>query len=115
VVQGVYLFWPAIMGYLRIATHPSLLSRPLDPAEAIANIGALIALPHVRTPGEADGFWQLYLATRNDPDRGNDVPDRDLAALMRQHGVRTICPRDREFRRFDGIAVEDPFDDNGRV
>ncbi len=106
----VYLFWPAIMGYLRIVTHPSLLPRPLGPAEAIANVGALIALPHVRTPGEGEGFWELYLATRNDPDRGNDVPDGHLAALMRQHGVGTIYTRDRDFRRFDGIAAEDPFE-----
>jgi toxin-antitoxin system PIN domain toxin len=106
----VYLFWPAIMGYLRIVTHPALLPRPLAPAEAVANVGTLIGLPHVRTPGEGDGFWELYLATRNDPDRGNDVPDGHLAALMRQHGVRTIYTRDRDFLRFDGISVENPFD-----
>ena len=111
----VYLFWPAIMGYLRIVTHPSLLPRPLSPAEAIANVGPLIALPHVRTPGEDEGFWELYLATRNDPDRGNDVPDGHLAALMRQHGVRTIYTRDRDFRRFDGIVAEDPFDDGNKA
>jgi predicted nucleic acid-binding protein len=29
---------------------------------------------------------------------------------MRQHGVRTIYTRDRDFRRFDGIAAENPFD-----
>jgi hypothetical protein len=106
----VYLFWPTIMGYLRIVTHPSLLPRPLSPPDAIANVGSLIVAPHIRTPGEGNGFWELYLATRNDPDRGNDVPDGHLAALMRQHGVRTIYTRDRDFRRFDGIAVEDPFE-----
>ncbi len=105
----VYLFWPTIMGYLRIVTHPSVLPRPLIPGDAIANVSALIAAPHVRTPGEDEGFWRLYLATRNDVDRGNAVPDGHLAALMRQHGVGTIYTRDRDFRRFDGIAVEDPF------
>jgi uncharacterized protein len=105
----VYLFWPTIMGYLRIVTHPSLLPRPLSPAEAISNVEGLISGPHVRTPGESEGFWELYLATRNEADRGNDIPDGHLAALMRQHGVGTIYTRDRDFRRFDGIAVEDPF------
>jgi len=28
---------------------------------------------------------------------------------MRQHGVRTIYTRDRDFRRFDGIVAVDPF------
>ena len=106
----VYLFWPTIMGYLRIVTHPSVLPRPLSPREAISNIEALIAAPHVRTPGEQEGFWELYLATRNEVDRGNDVPDGHLAALMRQHGVSTIYSRDRDFRRFDGIVAENPFD-----
>jgi toxin-antitoxin system PIN domain toxin len=104
-----YLFWPTVMGYLRIVTHPSVLPMPLRPKDAIANVSALVALPHARTPGEAEGFWGLYLATRNDADRGNHVVDGHLAALMRQHGVGTIYTRDRDFRRFDGIAAEDPF------
>jgi len=109
----VYLFWPTVMGYLRIATHPSLLPRPLTPKDAIANVEALTSMPHVRTPGEIEGFWELYLATRNDADRGNDVPDGHLVALMRQHGVATIYTRDRDFRRFDGISVENPLDEDG--
>lgn len=105
----VYLFWPTVMGYLRIVTHPSVLPRPLRPEDAISNVEALMAQAHVRTPGEGEGFWELYLATRNDADRGNHVPDGHLAALMRQHGVGTIFTRDRDFRRFDGIRAEDPF------
>jgi uncharacterized protein len=105
----VYLFWPTIMAYLRIVTHPAVLPRPLSPGDAIANVSALLAAPHVRTPGEEDGFWELFLATRNGADRGNAVPDGHIAALMRQHGVGTIYTRDRDFRRFDGIGAEDPF------
>ena len=106
----VYLFWPAIMGYLRIVTHPSVLPRPLSSNDAIANVETLLAPSHIRTPGEGEGFWGLYRATRNDADRGNNVPDGHLVALMRQHGVAKIYTRDRDFRRFDGIAAEDPFE-----
>lgn len=105
----VYLFWPTIVGYLRIVTHPSVLAQPLAARDAIANIDALIGLPHVRTPGEGDGFWDLYRTTRNPTDRGNDVPDGHIATLMRQHGVATIYTRDRDFRRFDTITAQDPF------
>jgi toxin-antitoxin system PIN domain toxin len=110
----VYLFWPTIMAYLRIVTHPSVLPRPLNTEDAISNMEALIGLAYVRTPGEADGFWELFLATRNPSDRGNDVPDGHLAALMRQHGVGTIYTRDRDFRRFDGITAKDPFGGSSR-
>jgi toxin-antitoxin system PIN domain toxin len=51
----VYLFWPTLMGYLRTVTHPGILPRPLAPPDAAANIAELLALPHVRAPGEADG------------------------------------------------------------
>ena len=40
---------------------------------------------------------------------GNLVPDAHLAALMLEHGVGTIVTRDRDFRRFRGLAIEDPF------
>jgi len=105
----VYLFWPAIMGYLRIVTHPAVLPRPLTPGDAIANVEALLALGHVRAPGEADGFWEFFRATADVHVEGNLVPDAHLAALMRQHGVTTIYTRDRDYRRFDGIQAQDPF------
>jgi uncharacterized protein len=105
----VYLFWPTLLGYVRIVTHPAILPRPLSPREAMANVEALIDRPHVRAPGEADGFWPLYRSIAGGQARGNDVPDAHLAALMRQNGVRLIYTRDRGFRRFDGIDARDPF------
>jgi len=106
-----YLFWPVIMGYLRIVTHSGILSRPLPPADAKSNIAALLAQPHVRTPGEAPGFWAVYeQLTADDPVRGKLVPDAHLVALMRQHGVESIWTSDRDFRRFPGIRTHDPYD-----
>jgi predicted nucleic acid-binding protein len=67
-----YLFWPVLLGYLRLVTHPAILPAPLSPAIA--------------------------------------VPDAHVAALMRQHGVRVIYTRDRDFRQFDGIEPRDPFE-----
>ncbi len=106
----VYLFWPVLLGYLRIVTHPGILSTPLSPVIAIRNVEALLDRPHVRAPGEADGFWPLFRATAGERVRGNDVPDAHIAALMRQHGVRLIYTRDRDFRRFDSIEARDPFE-----
>lgn len=105
----VYLFWPTLLGYLRLVTHPSILPRPMPPRTAERNIESLIDRPHVRTPGEGDGFWSYYRSTAGDQARGNDVPDAHLVSLMRQHGVRRLYTRDRAFRRFDGIDVRDPF------
>jgi toxin-antitoxin system PIN domain toxin len=106
----VYLFWPTVMAYLRIATHSSVFAQPLTPAAAIANIEALLTLPNVQTTGEQERFWQVYRdAAETAAVTGNHVPDAHLVALMRENGVRTIWTNDRDFRRFDGIAVRDPF------
>ncbi len=106
----VYVFWPVAMGYLRIATHPRVFDHPLSVEEAIGNLGRLIERPHVRTPGEGDHFWaRLISVTRETYVRGNLLPDAHLVALMREHGVSKIWTRDRDFRKFDGIEVTDPF------
>jgi predicted nucleic acid-binding protein len=44
----VYLFWPVLLGYLRIVTHPGILSNPLSPTIAMRNVEALLDRPHVR-------------------------------------------------------------------
>jgi toxin-antitoxin system PIN domain toxin len=105
----LYLFWPVLLGYLRIVTHPAILTTPLSPGNAMQNVEALLDRPHVRAPGEADGFWSFFRGSAGDQPRGNEVPDAHLAALMRQHGVRLIYTRERDFRRFDGIDARDPF------
>lgn len=105
----LYLFWPAVLGYLRIVTHPSILRRPLSAAEASTNIERLISRPHVQTPGEDRAFWRLFRESGGSSARGNAVPDVHLATLMRQNGVRVLYTRDRGFRRFDFLDVRDPF------
>ena len=105
----LYLFWPVVLGYLRIVSHPAIIPKPLTAREATANAEGLLRRPHVRAPGEADGFWDLFRATSRDQARGNDVPDAHLVTLMRQHGVRRIYSRDSGLRRYPDIEVVDPF------
>jgi len=104
-----YLFWPTIMGFLRIATHSAIFPNPRSPEQVLAAITALVQRPNVRTPAEADGFWGLYGSTADSQTRGNHVSDAHLATLMRQHGVTVIYTRDKDFRRYDGIEPRDPF------
>ena len=33
-----YVFWPALMGFVRVATHPAINERPLTPAEAVGSV-----------------------------------------------------------------------------
>lgn len=106
----VYLFWPTAMAYLRIATHPAIFDRPLSHADARANLKALLELPHVRAVGEEETFWRRFAEVAEDvAPTGNLVPDAHLVTLMLENGVRTIWTRDRDYRKFTGIRVRDPF------
>jgi toxin-antitoxin system PIN domain toxin len=105
-----YLFWPVTMAYLRIATHPAVFARPLSHADARANVEGLLALPHVQAVGEGEDFWHRFTEVADDvAPTGNLVPDAHLVALMLANGVRTVWTRDRDFRKFTGIRVRDPF------
>lgn len=104
------LTWPTLMSYLRVATHPSIFSAPLSPEEALGNVTALLTLPHVRAVSELDGFVDAYNHVAGDVTvRGNLVPDAHVAAILFQHGVRTLYSNDRDFRKFESLDVRDPF------
>lgn len=107
----VYVLWPALLGYLRIVTHPAVLQAPLSSRDAVANVESLLAPAHVRVAGEGDDFWGAFqrVAAAVQP-RGKLVPDTHLVALMAEHGLSTIWTHDRDFRKFPGITVKDPFD-----
>lgn len=107
--EPFYLTWPVVFAYLRIATHPTALPRPLPPAAAEANVETLLALPHCRLIAEEEGFWRVYRQVASEvPARGNLVPDAHVAAILLQHGVRRFYTRDRDFRRFEFLDVRDP-------
>lgn len=107
----VYLFWPVVLAYLRISTHSAIFDPPLDPVSAMTNVERLLELAHVQTAGEQDRFWREYREVAIEADvRGNLVSDAHIVALMRENGVRAIWTHDRDYRRFPGIEVLDPFE-----
>lgn len=105
------LSWATLTGYLRLSTNPAATANPLTPERATGNVNSLLARPRTRVLAEELGFWDgfrdLMVQQRA---RGKLVPDVHLAALLRQHGVKTLYTRDRGFRRFDFLDVRDPFD-----
>ncbi|MGH3648408.1 MAG: TA system VapC family ribonuclease toxin [Micromonosporaceae bacterium] len=106
----VTFFWPVLLGFVRLSTHPAIFRNPLSLEAAVAAVERMTAASHVRVLGEADGFWQRFAEVAGPAKtRGPLVTDAHLATLMRQHGVREIWTNDRDFRKFDGIVVRDPF------
>ena len=66
-------------------------------------------MPNVYCVSETEGFWQTYVEiTTGMPVRANFVPDAHFAAILKQHGIRTLYTHDRDFRRFPFLRVIDP-------
>ena len=108
--EVLYLAWPTLLGFLRLATHPSVFPSPLSQEDAEANVSVLLEQRNVRTLSEAPGFWQAYgeVTAEAGPIRAKLVPDAHVATILRQHGVRRFYTRDRDYRRFDFLDVIDP-------
>ena len=107
--ERIVLFAPAVLAYLRQATHRTLPSRPVSVRQALDSIDQVLALDHVRFESDTSDGWSMLreVALRHDT-YGGLVHDAHLVALMHQHGVSTIWTHDVDFRRFDGIRVYDP-------
>lgn len=112
--ETFYLAWITVMSYLRLSTHPRIFAAPLSPAEAQGNIERLFECSHVRGLSEGEGFWQVYSdVAGGTPVRGNFVPDAHLAAILKQHGIRTLVTHDRDFLKFPFLDVVDPLERGG--
>jgi len=101
--------WQTLMSYVRLATHHAISAKPLSHRQAIADVEALLAPPHVRTIVETEAFWPAYLRIGGAlPLRGNLVPDAHLAAVLQCNGIKTLYTCDRDFLRFPSLDVRDP-------
>lgn len=100
--------WVVVLGFLRIATNPRILERPLLPEQALAVVDAWLTCPGVRILEGGEGHWPVLKALISDSGTaGNLTTDAHLAALAITHGCR-LCSTDRDFGRFAGLQWVNP-------
>jgi hypothetical protein len=103
------LTWATLSAFLRLATSAVVFAAPRSPREAEELVDELLSLPQTRIITEDLDFWRVYSKVAQDVNpRGKLVPDAHLAALLLQHGVRTLYTPDTDFRRFKFLRVVDP-------
>jgi toxin-antitoxin system PIN domain toxin len=100
--------WPTIVAYVRIVTHPRVMTNPLTPAQAWANIEALLEHDVVWVPQPTSRHAAVLgrLVTSRHLS-GNLVADAHLAALAIEHGV-AIASADSDFARMPDVRWENP-------
>ncbi len=102
--QGpVALAWPALLGFLRLATRPGILTRPMALTDALAVLQGWLDHPSSSivqpTARHAAVLGRLLTGVGQG---GGLVPDAHLAALAIEHQA-TLISFDRDFARFAGL------------
>jgi hypothetical protein len=92
--------------FLRIVTHPRILNPPSTSAEALGALDGLLASESLRLLAPGERYWELLRESiEQSGARGNLVPDAQIVATCRGHGVNEILTEDRDFSRFPGVRV----------
>ena len=107
-VGRVGLPWVSLLGFVRLATNPRAIERPLTVADAwqqarawLGNDSAWIPEP---TNQHAEALGSLLMLPGIN---ANLVPDAHLAALAIEHGL-ILCSADGDFARFPGLRWHNP-------
>ena len=102
--------WPCIYEFLRVVTNPRVFRAPTPLLSALDDLDHLFDAPALVLLGEGSGHRaHLRHAVEGGSAGGNLVHDGHIAALLREHGVREFWTSDKDFRRFPGLAIRNPF------
>lgn len=104
----VGLPWISISGFIRLMTHPRVLTQPLDIHQAISHVRSWLAQPPVRILQPGSSFESLFLNYLVQlGSGGNLTTDAQLAALAVEHQAQ-LHSCDVDFSRFPGLRWVNP-------
>ena len=109
-----FVTWSICYEFLRVTTHANAPGAHWTLISAVAYLEALLSSPGFQvltaTPSHAAVLAQT--AWEHPDARGNLVHDLHTAVIMREHGVKRICTRNSDFRRFPFLEVVDPLSES---
>lgn len=101
--------FPCIAEFLRVVTH-RMFQPPIPVAEAWRNLHTVLASPSLQVLTPTERHVAVLREVMDDGGATGDmVFDAQITALCVEYGVREILTGDKDFRRFTGIRVTDPF------
>lgn len=97
-----------LSGFIRIVTHPRILSPPATIGEAFAFTETIRSQPQCVTISPGPRHWRIFTHFCQEAGaRGNLVADAYLAAMAVESGSEWITT-DRDFARFPGLCWRHP-------
>ncbi|MGH9489507.1 MAG: TA system VapC family ribonuclease toxin [Terriglobales bacterium] len=102
--------WPCVYEYLRVMTDSRTKPAPLSLEDAWDNVRVLLGAPGLQLLAQSSAHAEvLETVLRDAQARGSRIHDAHIAALCIEHGVAELITADRDFRRFSGLRIRDPF------
>ena len=102
--------WPCVYEFLRVVTHPRVYHPPVPMDLALRDLQAVLDSPSLVLLSETVRHAEVMATlVRESGVSGNLVHDAHIAALCLEHGVTELITGDRDFSRFTGLTVVDPF------
>jgi len=102
--------WPCVYEFLRVVTHPRVFDPPTPLEDAIEDLELLFQSPSLVLLGEGPAHaTHLSRVIREGQASGSLAHDAHIAALVMEHGVRELWTIDRDFTRFPGLRIRNPF------
>jgi uncharacterized protein len=103
--------WPCVYEFVRVVTHPRVYHPPAPMDVVLTDLAAILASPSLVLLGETSRHAEIMATVvRQSGATGNLVHDAHIAALCLEHGVTELLTGDRDFSRFAGLRVSDPFE-----
>lgn len=99
--------------YLRVrsvVTHPRVCQPASRLEDVLRDLESLLRAPSLTLLGEGPArVGHMRTMLLRGKAIGNLAHDAHIAALAMEHGVRELWTADRDFTRFPGLSVRDPF------
>lgn len=102
--------WPCVYEFLRVVTHHRVFDPPTALVSALQDLESLLEAPSLVLLGEGPehpAHLRHMVSAGNAV--GNLAHDAHIAALIREHGVDELWTTDRDFGRFPGLRLRNPF------
>ena len=102
--------WPCAYEFLRILTHAKVYHPPVSIEVALQDLNSILASPSLSMLAETGSHPAiLERVVRQSGATGNLIHDAHIVALCLEHGVTELLTADRDFTRFSGLKINNPF------
>jgi toxin-antitoxin system PIN domain toxin len=102
--------WPCAYEFLRVVTHPRVFHPPVPLDRAVSDLQQVLGSPSLLLLRETPRHVEVMARVLEDSGAtGNLIHDAHIAALCIEHGVSEFLSGDRDFERFEGLKVVNPY------